>query len=71
MRIWNGTVVSTADGLKGVVISQTNNPLYVVVRYGDTYGEWTERITDLIVQDERPVIDGTRTAPSERGLTIS
>jgi hypothetical protein len=70
-RIWNGTVVRTDDGIKGVVISQTQNPDYVVVRYEFPYGEWDERVSDLTVLDEHPIIDGTRTAPSERGLTTS
>jgi hypothetical protein len=63
-RIWNGTVVSTTDGIKGVVISQTQNPAYVVVRYEYPHGEWTERVRDLVVLDERPIIDGTRVQPS-------
>lgn len=70
-RIWNGTVVRERERawhtennrapLKGVVISQTQRPEVVVVRWeGGTGGEWEERVTDLEVLDEQPVIDGTR-----------
>lgn len=67
-RIWNGTVVqertsefSAATPLKGVVISQTERPTHVIVRWeGGNAGEWQERVTDLIVLDEQPVQDGTR-----------
>jgi hypothetical protein len=67
-RIWNGTVVqertsefSAATPLKGVVISQTENPDSVVVRWeGGATGEWVERVSNLIVLDEQPVQDGTR-----------
>ena len=64
-RIWNGTVVREKHGdkpLKGVVISQTQFPHRVVVRYeGGTAGEWEENIADLeVVLYEKPVQDGTR-----------
>ena len=63
-RIWNGTVVRgdrDEKPMKGVVISQTDRPEVVVVRWeGGAFGEWEERITDLVVVDERPVQDGTR-----------
>lgn len=62
VRIWNGVVVQERGGtLKGVVISQTENPERVVVRWeGGIEGEWTERTYNLIVLDEQPVQDGTR-----------
>lgn len=69
-RIWNGTVVQEklsefADPgkkpAKGVVISQTQDPWYVIVRWeGGGLGEWQESIHHLIVLDEQPVQDGTR-----------
>lgn len=63
-RIWNGTVVREKHGekpMKGVVISQTQNPHRVVVRYeGGAAGEWEEFVWNLEVLDEKPVQDGTR-----------
>jgi hypothetical protein len=67
-RIWNGTVVqertsgfSAAVPLKGVVISQTQDPTRVIVRWnGGLGGEWTENVWNLVVLDEQPVQDGTR-----------
>ena len=70
-RIWNGTVVrekrtawhteNKREPLKGVVISQTDRPDLVVVRYeGGTAGEWTEPVSRLEVLEEKPVQDGTR-----------
>ena len=64
-RIWNGTVVrerGVVQSLKGVVISQTDEPDKVVVRWeGGAMGEWEERIANLeVVLDEKPVQDGTR-----------
>lgn len=62
-RIWNGTVVRERNGgerpMKGVVISQTQNPDCVIVRY-EGMGEWQELVWNLIVLDEQPVQDGTR-----------
>lgn len=47
--------------MKGVVISQTDNPDKVVVRYeGGSVGEWEELVWNLVVVDEQPVQDGTR-----------
>lgn len=70
-RIWNGTVVQERPTAwhtenkrtpqKGVVISQTEHPDTVVVRWeGGNGGEWEERVTSLVVLDEQPVQDGTR-----------
>lgn len=70
-RIWNGTVVRERERpyhvennkapMKGVVISQTQDPTRVVVRWeGGNYGEWVESVTDLVALDEQPVQDGTR-----------
>lgn len=63
-RIWNGTVVRENFGvspMKGVVISQTSNPEYVIVRLeGGNAGEWTMHVSELVVLDEQPVQDGTR-----------
>lgn len=70
-RIWNGTLVrqvrtawhteNKREPMKGVVISQTQQPDVVVVRWeGGNAGEWEERIYDLVPLDEKPVQDGTR-----------
>ncbi len=70
-RIWNGTVVrekrtgwhdtNNQEPYKGVVISQTDDPWYVIVRWeGGGLGEWKESIHALEVLDEKPVQDGTR-----------
>lgn len=70
-RIWNGTVVQERMSAwhvenkkapqKGVVISQTEYPGTVIVRWeGGNGGEWAESVTGLVVLDEQPVQDGTR-----------
>lgn len=70
-RIWNGTVVreirtawhrdNNREPKKGVVISQTQNPVCVIVRWeGGHGGEWEESVFDLVRLDEKPVQDGTR-----------
>jgi hypothetical protein len=70
-RIWNRTVVQERERayhrengkapMKGVVISQTQDPTRVIVRWeGGNAGEWEESIRDLVVLDEQPVQDGTR-----------
>lgn len=70
-RIWNGTVVrevrrqwhadNNRQPKKGVVISQTQRPEYVVVRWeGGNAGEWEELIWELVPLNEKPVQDGTR-----------
>ena len=75
-RIWNGTVVRERERawhgdnnrtpMKGVVISQTQDPDKVVVRWeGGNSGEWEERVSDLEVVDEKPVQDGTRAYSAE------
>lgn len=72
MRIWNGTVVRERKTewheahqrvpLKGVVISQTDDPDRVIVRWeGGSQGDWTEWISHLeVVEGEEPLYDGTR-----------
>ena len=70
-RIWNGTVVrekrtswhteNKREPMKGVVISQTEDPNKVIVRWeGGNAGEWSEMTSRLEVLYERPVQDGTR-----------
>lgn len=70
-RIWNGTVVRERERpyhienkkvpMKGVVISQTEDPRRVVVRWeGGNIGEWTEYVSNLVVLEESPLVDGTR-----------
>jgi hypothetical protein len=78
-RIWNGTVVQEKlsefsrehKPLKGVVISQTDNPDYVIVRWeGGSMGEWAENTHQLVVLNEKPVQDGTRAYSGVEGETI-